>query len=43
MMRLVNSLAISTVEFSTAPPMMVPRPPVPGTPTAGMALRALVW
>ena len=39
--RLVNSVAISTLEASSDPPWMVPRPPVPGRPMFGAALAAL--
>ena len=42
-MRFVNSFAISTVDPSIAPPITLPRPPVPGNPIAGSAVRALNW
>ena len=39
--KLVNSEAMSTVEASIDPPTMVPRPPVPGVPIAGLAVKEL--
>src|SRR3954452_13516114 len=34
---------MSTVDASTDPPTIWPRPPVPGTPIEGVAVRALSW
>src|ERR1035441_6905772 len=34
---------MSTVDASTEPPCMVPRPPVPGVPMDGVAVSSLSW